>query len=602
MTALLKLYLPLIPPRVSAILCQNAVGSEARDRPMPEFPSGSEVGEGGSRLSRRKGNRRLRTKSSSGQDDASGIFDADERQSSPPTSIAHTNSELVPLTPESYATRLEYNPAEGHWGPAKVSVASTLRDRDPSETGSEYGQEDHSSILSETGTKPLAMQRSLGRSTFLYKVGEDIEEQANQYFNHRGRGNEYGRCIDVGPRSLSSRHALTATDQLSSANHQPDLVSGYSYIDAEKDDYHDVMLDVTRFYDPRGKVTWVQANIGGQADKPVRVGCIKGMIYEGDRKFVLVLLTIPLKEFEKTKVGCRVLSSRYYPHSLGRTLREMKGLVDRGTPIGEFGEIVRYYASAHLTERSWTKLWILVQGNSFKPPRSFLGCERIRSSQVPDESYDSQYDTTADDTDFKLPSRQNGDDTIAGSDTSKRFSTLGTDSLAHGLPERFTSHRQIVQQPIPVHVEKQAQGYYHPDGKVTWIWSTLHQKSLKEYPVGYIKGFYFHRRRTVLLILRAIPFNVPIDVLRWYEIEGPQCRQPTGEGSQYMFMIFQGVHDGQIPLDAAKKHLAMLARTKSFGDQRHLITRTVYLMLEADICNRVDGEMPAMSDSETVLL
>jgi hypothetical protein len=92
-----------------------------------------------------------------------------------------------PPTPESYATRLEYNAAEGHWGPAKVSVASTLGDRDPSEKAREIGQEDHSSILSETVTKPLTMQRSLGRSTFLYKVGEDIEEQANQYFDHRGK-------------------------------------------------------------------------------------------------------------------------------------------------------------------------------------------------------------------------------------------------------------------------------------------------------------------------------------------------------------------------------------------------------------------------------
>jgi hypothetical protein len=414
----------------------------------------------------------------------------------------------------------------------------------------------------------------------------------------------------VGPERLSSRHALTATDQLSPTNHQPDLGSGYSYIDAEKDDYHDVK-DVTRFYDPRGKVTWVQANIGGQADKPVRVGYIKGMIYEGDRKFVLVLLTIPLEEFEFTRVGCRVLSSRYYPDDLRRTLWEMKGLVDRRTPIGEFGEIVRYHASAQLTEYPRSKLWRLVQGNSVrKPPKSFLGCERIHSSQVPDESQDSRpsfiaISTTADDTELKLSSRQNNndDDTLAGSDTSRPFSSRGTDSLAHGRPERFISHRQSIRQPIPVHVEKQAQGYYHPDGKVTWIWSTLHRKSMKEYPVGYVKGFYFRRTETVLLILKAIPFVVPPDVLHWYEVEGPQSRQPTGKGSKYMFMTFQGVHDGQIPLDAAKKHLAMLARTKSLGDQRHLITRTVYLLLEADICNRLDGEMPAIiSGPDKVLL
>lgn len=409
-----------------------------------------------------------------------------------------------------------------------------------------------------------------------------------------------------GSGSLSSEHASTITKRVSSTNHQPDLGSGYSYIDAEKNDDDDVM-DVTRFYDPRGKVTWVQANIGGQADKPVRVGYIKGMIYEGDRKFVVVLLTIPLKDYVKTKVGCRVLSSEYFPDDLGRTLREMKGLVNRGTPIGEFGEIVRYHASAQLTEYPRSKLWRLVQGNSVgKPPKSFLGCERIHSSQVPDESQESHRSyiagsTTAEDPELKLSSRQNGNDTIAGSDTSRRVS--GTDSLAHGQPERFKSHRQSVQQPIPVHVERQAKEYYHRDGKVTWIWSTLHQHSLKEYPMGYIKGFYFHRTRTVLLILKAIPFDVPLDVLHRYEVEGPRRRQPTGKGSKYMFMIFQGVHDGQIPLDAAKKHLAMLARTKSLGDQRHLITRTVYLLLEADICNRLDGEMPAIiSGPDKVLL
>jgi hypothetical protein len=368
-------------------------------------------------------------------------------------------------------------------------------------------------------------------------------------------------------------------------------------------------MDVTRFYDPRGKVTWVQANIGGQADKPVRVGYIEGMIYEGDRKFVLVLLTIPLKEFVKTMVGCRVLSSGYYPHDLRRTLLEMKELVDRRTPIGEFGEIVRYHASAQLTEYSRSRLWRLVQGNSVrKPPKSFLGCERIRSSQVPDVSQESHRSyiagsTTAEDHELKLSSRQNGNDTIAGSDTSRRVSTRGTDSLARGRPERFKSHRQSVQQPIPVHVERQAKDYHHPDGMVTWIWSTLHQKSMKESPVGYVKGFYFRRTKTVLLILKAIPFVVPSDVLHWYEFEGPQSRQPTGKGSKYMFMIFQGVHDGQIPLDAAKKHLAMLARTKSLGDQRHLITRTVYLLLGADICNTLEGEMPAItSGPDKVLL
>jgi hypothetical protein len=188
---------------------------------MPDFPSVSNVSKVGSRLSRRTGKRSLRTKSFSGLSDASSTFDVDERQSSPPTSIAHTNSDSVvgqqyyrrgsrsggslhssnsnltmgtrtiedqrPLTPESDAPQLEYNVHEGHWGVAKVPVASTLSDRDPSGTGSGIDQEDHSSILSETGTKPLTIQRPCGRSTYLYKVGEDIEEQANRYFDPKGK-------------------------------------------------------------------------------------------------------------------------------------------------------------------------------------------------------------------------------------------------------------------------------------------------------------------------------------------------------------------------------------------------------------------------------
>ncbi|KAG7530917.1 hypothetical protein FFLO_04695 [Filobasidium floriforme] len=415
------------------------------------------------------------------------------------------------------------------------------------------------------------------------------------------------QSIRNGSGSLSSEHASTTTKRVSSTDHQPDVRSGYSYIDAEKDDYDDVM-DVTRFYDPRGKVTWVQANISGQAGKPVRVGYIKGMIYKGDKKFVLVLLTIPLKEYVETRVGCRVLSSEYFPDDLGRTLREMKRLVDRGTSIGKFGEIVRYYASAQLTEYPRSKLWRLVQGNSVrKPPKSFLGCERIRSSQVPDKSEKSHrsyiaVSTTTDDIETTLSSRQKRDDTIAGSDTSRKFSYRGTDSLAHGRSERSRSHRQSDRQPIPVHVEKQAQDYYHPDGKVTWIWSTLHQKSMKEYPVGYVKGFDFRRTKTVLLILKAIPFVVPSDVLHWYQVEGPQSRQPTGKGSKYMFMIFQGVHDGKIPLDAARKRLAMRSRTKRLGDQYLLITRMVFSLLDTDLYNRVNGEMPAIPDSDTVSL
>ena len=188
---------------------------------MSDFPSGFNGRNRRLRLSRRAGTRSLSAMLSRDFHDAPDTLDADESQSSPPTSIAHTDGDSVvgqecdrrvvrsgdslhssssdltmrtrtfedhqPLNPKGYAARLEYNVDEVHWGLAKVPVASTLSDREPSETGSGTGQEDRSSILYEMGTMPLTIQRTRDRFTYLYKIGEDIEEQADRYFDHRGK-------------------------------------------------------------------------------------------------------------------------------------------------------------------------------------------------------------------------------------------------------------------------------------------------------------------------------------------------------------------------------------------------------------------------------
>lgn len=281
--------------------------------------------------------------------------------------------------------------------------------------------------------------------------------------------------------------------------------------------------DATQFYDERGKVNWVQTRIDHADGHPVEIGYVKGMVYEGHRgrqSLVLVLATVPLS-VRRVSIGARVLQVKWKPGRLEQALSDMREIVEDRIDIGDFGDAVCDYAKEHLYTHKVHQLFSDVGGNEPPiPPTTYYNLQpverystRARIEFIENRTYLNSF--------HPISSSVEENTYAAEQDLTSSVQTFG-----HRIDE--ASHQSRIETAVPARqsplaaitasqnisvIERHAQDYYDPRGKVTWIFSPLHQGSEQNGAFGYIKGMHYRDSDTWVLILTALEFPIPTYVL-----------------------------------------------------------------------------------------
>jgi hypothetical protein len=267
--------------------------------------------------------------------------------------------------------------------------------------------------------------------------------------------------------------------------------------------------DATQFYDERGKINWVQTRINHSDGHPVEIGYVKGLVYEGhhgSQRLVLVLATVPLP-MEKVSIGTRVLQVKWKPERLEQTLSEMRVMVENRIDIGDFGDEVCNYAKGYLYTHKVRRLFSNVGGNppsippttyyNLQPEERYLtrarrGIIRNRAYLNSSHSMSSSVEVHTHDTDQDLgfPVESFGHRIGGASDQS---------SIETAVSARQSALAAVTAGQNMCVIERRAQDYYDPRGKVTWIFSPLHRGSEQNWAFGYTKGMHYRDSDTWVL-------------------------------------------------------------------------------------------------------
>jgi hypothetical protein len=323
----------------------------------------------------------------------------------------------------------------------------------------------------------------------------------------------------TGVTSVAWTHASASGESLYTSNSE--CHSGHTW---HRDPNHlTLRRDAIQFYDERGKVNWVQTRINHPDGHPVEIGYVKGMVYEGHRdrqSLVLVLATVPLS-VRRVSIGARVLQVKWKPGRLEQALSDMREMVGDRIDIGDFGDEVCDYAKDYLNPQ---KVHQLVSNVGGSPPaippttyynlqpierystrariglienRTYLKSSHFVSSSVEEPTYDAEHD-------LRSPVESFGDRTYEASDRSS------IETAASGRQSALPAVRPGQDMCV---IERHAQDYHDTRGKVTWIFSPLHQGSEQNWAFGYIKGMHYRDSDTWVLMLTALKFPIPTYVL-----------------------------------------------------------------------------------------